>query len=154
MKNLKLLDLQAALAGKAVMLRNGEKAYVRHHETGLDVGDCSLLGYTASGDTLSWRADGRSDPTYREPGYDIIGMYLGTRNINGFEVPAPETSPLIQGTYFYIASPTADQLYVKDIWSGQHMDRVRLERGLVFLSKEDAIVTAGAMLGIDPHNEG
>lgn len=36
---LKPFDLQAALRGEPVMLRNGEMAYVRHHETELPVDD-------------------------------------------------------------------------------------------------------------------
>ena len=36
-KELKPFDLQAALKGEAVMLRNGDKAYIRHHETEMPV---------------------------------------------------------------------------------------------------------------------
>lgn len=151
---MKPFDLQAALSGEAVMLRNGSKAFVRHHETELWVTDgFKLLGYAESGQHLSWSEDGNYYGSHPFSSCDdIIGMYPGTRVINGFEVPAPETEPLELGSKYYIVSLTQTHFYSWMHWDGVTMEHHWLSRGLVFLNKEDAIATAKAMLGIDPHN--
>lgn len=155
MQNLKPFDLQSALAGKAVMLRNGEKAYVRHHETELDVNsDDRLLGYTERGTPWSWHIDGRSNTVGRETGKDIIGMYPETRTINGFEVPLPEISPPEYGGIYYTPRIDHKKLFALVHWCDGKYDRLVLERGLVFLSEEDAIATTKAILGIDPYSKG
>lgn len=152
---MKPFNLEEALTGKAVKLRDGSKAYVRHHETELPVDeDMRLMGFLPDGSMVSWRVDGYYDsPKYPTDG-DIIGMYPETRVINGFEVPAPapETEVPVSHANYYIATPTNECLYSYETWSGCHNHRMYLlERGLVFLNKEDAIATAKAMLGIDPY---
>ncbi len=153
-KELKPFDLQAALNGEAVMLRNGQKAFVRHHETELPVGDgCRLLGYTDGDINISWCVNG-SYLLESEDSADIIGMWPKTRIINGFEVPAPETEGLRQGVMYCISVPTNKGFYCECEWVGDlEFDFLLLERGLVFLTKEDAIANAKAMLGIDPYAE-
>lgn len=69
-------DLEKALKGEPVVLRDGRKAYVRHRETDLTVG-YPLLGYTEHGDIMSWTVKGDA---YRSRGgisiYDIVGMWV------------------------------------------------------------------------------
>lgn len=92
--SLKPFDLDAALKGEPVMLRNGSKAFVRHHETELTTAiDGALLGYLdgVRAQMWTWSTDGASLPNGDESQQDIIGMWPKTRTINGFEVPAPET---------------------------------------------------------------
>lgn len=152
MKNLKPFDLQAALSGKAVMLRNGEKAYVRHHETELSfTADSVLLGYIEGTGAWSWCVDGLSRATNEESPYDIVGMWKETRIINGFEVPAPSEPE--QGDEYFVAMPSCEDFYVRYVWHYDKIDKRCLGRGLAFLSKEDAIANAKAMLGIDPYSE-
>lgn len=154
MKNLKPFDLQAALSGKAVMLRNGDKAYVRYHETELTVEeDIRLAGFTADGSRRAWCENGDYYISDRLCDDDIIGMYPETRVINGFEVPAPETEELEYGTSYYLASLEGRHFLSRVTWDDHEMDRLWLKRGLAFLNKEDAIATAKAMLGIDPYSE-
>jgi hypothetical protein len=157
MKNLKPFDLQAALAGKAVMLRNGSKTHVRHHETDLPTEiDEELLGRLEDvGSWISWTwcADGKSRSNGSKSPYDIIGMYSETRIINGFEVPAPEKKAPKHNTTYYLASPDMRHFHSCESWDGNTVDKLWLERGLVFLTAEDAIATAKAMLGIDPYGE-
>jgi len=157
-KTLKPFDLQAALNGEPVMLRGGCKAFVRHHETEQPIslswqlwgvkagnkGDAELLAWSQSGD---YREDGGASK------YDIIGMWPKTRIINGFEVPAPETE-WTEGCDCYISSPIHPCLHVYATWTGLSDQRKWLERGLVCLTKEDAIANAKAMMGIDPYGEG
>lgn len=154
MKNLKPFDMQATLTGKAVMLRDGLKAYVRHRETELSTKvDETLLGYVEGIGWWSWSACGKSCTASGESKYDIIGMYPETRIINGFEVPVPETEELEYGTPYYLASPSLWHFHTRQSWVGDTSDKFWLARGLVFLIVEDAVATAKAMLGIDPNEE-
>lgn len=154
-KNLKPFNLQAALAGEPVMLRIGQKAFVRHHETELPTAtDEALIGYREHIGLWSWSPDGESHFDQDESEYDIIGMWPKTRIINGFEVPAPETEePEPECGDYYLASTVYECFYRSEIWTGNYYDDLWLERGLVFLNKEDAIANAKAMLGINPHEE-
>lgn len=149
--NLKPFDLKAALNGEPVMLRNGRKAYVRHHETELDVpANYKLLGYIEGMGQVAWREEGfylGEESHY----YDIIGMYQKTRIINGFEVPAPETKSPDRDTRYFTASHASAEFSSAITWKNGEFDNLLLERGLVFLNKEDAIANEKAMLGIDPN---
>lgn len=155
-KELKPFDLQAALNGEAVMLRNGQKAFVRHHETELPVGDgCRLLGYTDGDINISWCVNGSYllESEDSEDSADIIGMWPKTRIINGFEVPAPETTKPDCGTAYFTADAIHKDMVDFHEWDNDDYDTRMLKRGLVFLNAEDAIANAKAMLGIDPYGE-
>lgn len=157
-KHLKQFDLQAALNGEAVMLRDGSKAFVRHHETEVEVGDhWRLWGViTTEGGSATpawWPKEGRFSELPKEHYQDIIGMWPKTRIINGFEVPAPETTkPERNAIYFATDVNHADMAGCRE-WDNDAFDTRMLERGLVFLTKEDAIANAKAMLGINPYEE-
>lgn len=72
--------------------------------------------------------------------------------INGFEVPAPETKELERGTKYYLVSLDKKLLYSYVTWDDRGRAKLWLERGLVFLNREDAIANAKAKLGIDPYS--
>lgn len=151
-KNLKPFDLQAALSGKPVMLRDGTKAFVRCHETELPVDDSEcLMGCTQSGCWMSWCESGHYYDPDNTDTEDIIGMYPETRIINGFAVPIPVQESLASHTtYYYPVLHSVDYFNI-DEWYDDEMWHERfLERGLIFLCEEDAIANAKAMMGIDP----
>lgn len=151
---MKPFDLQAALSGKAVILRDGRKAFVRHHETKLDASKShKLLGYLADGDYFAWCEDGVYLAGVTTTTGDIIGMWPETRIINGFEVQAPETQEPEYKSDYYVAATANIDFYSEQSWTQHDVDKRWLERGLVFLNKEDAIANAKAMLGIDPHSK-
>lgn len=152
-KKLKPFDLQAALSGEPVMLRDGSKAFVRHLETEITIlNNFTLIGVIEGHPFyLSWTPEGACEEY--ENDFDIIGMYPKTHIINGFEVPAPETIKPDNGIEIYLPSPIAEYLYRIDFWDSHYTDKIRLERGLVFLNKEDAIANAKALLGINPYKE-
>lgn len=150
---MKPFNLQEALMGKAVTLRNGSKAYVRHHETELKVvNDWQLQGIKEDGDLIAWALDGsNSNEKMWYGGDEIIGMYPETRMINGFEVSAPETVAPELGRRYYTVYPQGSKFFVETVWDGDEFDIHTLERDLLFLCKDDAISTTKAMLGIDPN---
>lgn len=154
MKNIKPFSLPEALAGKAVMLRDGSKAYVRHYETELPVaGDRRLIGFLADGKLLTWYEGGNYNRAGHKSFHDIIGMYPETRVINGFEVPAPEAEAPVEGTAYYMPMLHAENPYSCEYWDDHDMDKLWLERGLIFLCKEHAIANALAMMGTDPRTK-
>ena len=152
MRNFKPFNLKEALSGKAVVLQNGAKAYVRHLETELAVANYwQLLGYKENGDLIAWDLDGSN--SFRFAGEEIIGMWPETRVVNGFEVPVAETqAPPVDSEYF-VSSIGHRGFHMNYLWDGSTYDFSMLERGIVFLNKGDAIATAKAMLGIDPYSD-
>ena len=72
-------DLEKALAGEPVVLRNGLKAYVRHHETQVKT-KLPLIGYVDHGGTVgevvSWTVDGRYYWSHEDSVYNIEGMWI------------------------------------------------------------------------------
>lgn len=155
--NLKPFDLLAALNGEPVMLRNDSKAFVRHHETEVVVVEGWQLWGVVIGNSSSmvtWTKSGGYNMDGDESGLDIIGMFPKTRIINGFEVPAPETEEPKEGNSYFYPEIFSEEFYDEDRWSNDfYCDKLSLKRGLVFLTKEDAIANAKAMLGIDPYGE-
>src|SRR5690625_5370083 len=89
----RLFDLEKALQGHPVVLRNGKKAYVRHYEKELDA-LFPLIGYIVNDrgkveDVCSWKDN---EPNVKgayanlEDGTDIVGMWqepAKTKVING-----------------------------------------------------------------------
>ena len=77
--------------------------------------------------------------------------------INGVECTQPQREPLNPGEQYFLADPTSDDMYSGVfIWRDYPHDRKWLERGLVYLDREDAIKVATALLiplkGADDEN--
>lgn len=66
--------------------------------------------------------------------------------VNGVEVPAPERVAPENRESYYTADVWGDDLYADFIWRNDKDDQRALQRGLVYLNKEDAIARAKAML--------
>lgn len=74
-------------------------------------------------------------------------LALRTIFVNGVEVPAPESvAPECGSEYFLPSYGYSDCLHDDLAWTGHEFDFRSLERGLVYLNKEDAIARAKAML--------
>lgn len=69
---------------------------------------------------------------------------------NAFQVPAPESAELIEGSEYYLADPNHESFTMSWRWYARECDFRALTRGLVHLKKENAVMHAKAMLGIDP----
>ena len=77
--------------------------------------------------------------------------------INGVECTQPQREPLNPGEQYFLADPTSDDMYSGVfIWRDYPHDRKWLERGTVYLDREDAIKVATALLiplkGADDEN--
>jgi len=67
--------------------------------------------------------------------------------INGVECTQPQRKPLEHGEQYFIANSTSDNMYSGAFnWKDDPPNRKWLERGLVYLNKEDAIKVATALL--------
>lgn len=69
-----------------------------------------------------------------------------TIRVNGVEVPAPEMVAPSYDSEYFVADPTATEFTWRFSWQDAESDCMFLERGLVYLRKEDAIDRAKAML--------
>lgn len=65
--------------------------------------------------------------------------------INGVSFPKPESEPLVDRAYYY-ANPMIRDLHTVAYWRGDGVDMLLLARGLVHLSKENAIAHAKALV--------
>ena len=67
--------------------------------------------------------------------------------INGVECTQPQREPLNPGEQYFIANTTNDAMYAGPFHWDDAPDEIKwLERGLVYLNKEDAIKVATALL--------
>jgi hypothetical protein len=71
-------------------------------------------------------------------------------DVNGFNVPVPETIAPIKGSAYYIPSVYTFEWYTVDFWQGTESNFRHLDRGILHLSKEGAVKHAKAMAGKDP----
>lgn len=68
-------DVERALAGEAVILRNGSKAYVRYKEEEFEMG-LPLIGVDLGRERwTTWRFNGSLYANGRDYDYDIVGMW-------------------------------------------------------------------------------
>lgn len=73
-----------------------------------------------------------------------------TRNICGFDVPAPETEAPEDGNKYYVLDTFEDSGVYRASWVNDHSDQFALRNGL-WLSEADAIANAKALRGENPY---
>jgi len=66
--------------------------------------------------------------------------------INGIEVPKPEFIAPVSGTKYFVPAISSDGMYYSNTWSGCRVDEIRMNKGVVHLTKESAIAHAKALL--------
>lgn len=139
---MKEFDLEAALNGEPVKLRNGDKAYVKYNlleenET-FEPRDTAypLIGYRLEGvncSTTSWSLTGKS-VHWATMKYDIVGMWEEPK-ISIEDLPKPFTPEETQH-YYYINGG-----YIEcedEYWETNSFDRNTAKNGNCFRTKEDA----------------
>lgn len=80
--------------------------------------------------------------------YENYQIRLAPRTIivNGVEVPAPEKDALKHGQKYCIPAFGTELMHAEYEWCGDSADFEYLKNGLVYLTAEDAIARAKAML--------
>ena len=139
---MKEFNLDAALNGEPVMLRNGGKAVVKYNLLNevekLEVRDTAypLIGYRFDGiyiNTTSWSLIGKS-VHWATMEYDIIGMWEEPK-ISVEDLPKP-FRPKDGEPYFYINAGVIER--EREFWGTNSFDIAVAEKGNCFRTKEDA----------------
>lgn len=148
---MKKFNLNEALDGKPVQLRDRRKAFVKAIlEQSRWLKHYTVLGYARNGNNeefLHWDTNGNCMPDDISDD-DIVGMWEDPRIINGIEVPRAVTLDTVENAqlYYFIS------LFSKELVSQMGVDtfnehcREAIKRGLVFKTKEDAQKMAKALL--------
>lgn len=154
---MKPFNLEEALAGKPVKLRNGAKAYVKYVLDDEYSTNYPLRGFaewkrlrdgSINIEEHSWTLKGEAT-THKESILDIIGMWEEPKRfINGIGVPEPLKENEIENReYYWYISLMHDDNYIKgeiDKQVGVFQNLIR--KGLVFKTKEGAEAMAKALL--------
>lgn len=83
-----------------------------------------------------------------KPGW-IFRLKPRTITVNGREIVAGSAVEPERGITYYLPVPHQEGMYGWETWTNNDFDRRTFSRGLVHLTKENAIAHAKAMLGID-----
>ena len=145
-------DLERALSGEPVMTRN--KKEISHVMKTRFSRKYPIIAVDVDGKVYSYTKQGKYYANGHSSMFDLV-MKPQTRVVNGFEVPAPVTNPdnMVIGDTYYRADSSHRSWFFRNTWAGDGTDKMWLERGLVFLRKEPAIVNAKAMVGIGPYGD-
>lgn len=141
---MKEFNLDAALNGEPVRLRDGRKAIIYHrvpdiytHKNGVKV-TYPVVGMTFNTDgtvdnpCAAWMANGRFTSGWC--GKDIVGMYEEPK-ISIEDLPKP-FKPKEDDEYFYINGGIIE--YESEFWNSSDFDIKASKRGGCFRTKEDA----------------
>ncbi|MBE2898396.1 hypothetical protein HPC37_06145 [Pasteurellaceae bacterium 20609_3] len=148
---MKKFDLDKALAGEPIKLRDGSKAYILRELKGTRNAhvDCFVGFYIYKGVeySIAWTKAGISTMGYRE--HSIAGMWKEQiRYINGVKVPHcvtidewDETRP-----YYFVYYSSSHMVTSRILSKNDPADVNLVERGLVFTTEEGALAMAKALL--------
>lgn len=138
---MKEFDLKAALNGEPVILRNGEKAFIKYNLLdeleNIEARDaaCPLIGYRLYGNyvsTTSWELSGKS-VHWATMQYDIVGMFEEPKKQINIEDLLKPFKPNIGDEFFCLSSGTImHYLFYSDVNEGL------MSNGQCFRTKEDA----------------
>lgn len=141
---MKEFDLKAALNGEPVMLRNGEKAFVKYNLLdeleNIEARDAvyPLIGYRLYGNyvsTTSWKLSGKSIHCETMK-YDIVSMWEEPKKqISIEDLPKP-FKPKDGEPYFYIRGGFI--AYESECCDTDNFDIAAAERGGCYRTREDA----------------
>lgn len=154
---MKAFDLEKALAGEPVVLRNGHKAFIVKHipEEHIKKEECELIGYLVEGlkfqSCATWTKDGKYNPCFSSHIYDIVGMYEEPRPTVTLTLPAPITYPeenkrcytiVINDVDAYDGDGSfvsiSDWVAEKENGDYDYQTKQRIMEGLLFATEEDA----------------
>lgn len=157
---MKPFNLEKALAGEPVKLKNGLKAFVLNKVENkelanlLQINTNSLVGYASDNSLhlLEWNEQG-DDLVYCNQEYSITGMWeepKPKRFINGIEVPEPVTLDMLRdvgGKYYWVVDFLNEENVTYLYFNINKDINIKLIlKGLVFETKEGAEAMAKALL--------
>ncbi|WP_052119481.1 hypothetical protein [Gallibacterium genomosp. 1] len=153
---MKSFNLEKALAGEPVILRSGDKAFIKYKIPEEYHSLYPLQGFSIDKDgavyVLSWGTDGINDYT-GETDVDIIGMWEEPiRYINGIAVREPVTIETLEEgeVYWYVdlyeSNEFSDFVALDEFSKEDDFDRRLIELGFVFRTKRDAEAMVKAIL--------
>ncbi|HDR1241608.1 TPA: pyruvate kinase [Pasteurella multocida] len=146
---MKKFDLEKALAGKPVVLRNGNKAFVKFVLENPLYEDNQVVGFhiddEGNEEGINWRKDGIHIPNVNSM-YDIIGMWEEPRPTVTLTLPCPLKAVTVGQRVFYLDlnkqhEQVCSFLFQTD--STYHFNL--LKNGGIFSTEEDAQAWLDAM---------
>ncbi|HDR0635819.1 pyruvate kinase [Pasteurella multocida] len=142
---MKKFDLEKALAGKPVVLRNGNKAFVKFVLENPLYEDNQVVGFhiddEGNEEGINWRKDGIHIPNVNSM-YDIIGMWEEPRPTVTLTLPSPIKTAHHNQEVFKRGNSTIIRFYFD---ANRDKHRKMLESGSLFYSEEDAQAWLDAM---------
>lgn len=114
-------DLEKAISGQPVVLRNGAKAFVRYYETEMDIG-YSLWGYTEKDhryNPITWSKDGHFHliSTTTETPEDIVGMWIEPAVFNHWDALDPKWKYIAADENGEVCVFTIEPMKYNDFWA-------------------------------------
>ncbi|HHE3654149.1 TPA: pyruvate kinase [Pasteurella multocida] len=138
-------DLEKALAGEPVALRNGKKAFVKFVMENPACEGCAMIGYFVDyygkNNNAGWYKNGLYLLSEGD-GLDIIGMWEEVRPTTTMTLPCPLLTAHHNQEVFKIGNVCITQFHF-DTKDKKH--RRMLENGSLFYSKSNAEAWADAM---------
>lgn len=151
---MKEFNLEKALTGEPVVLRNGSKAFVKFVIEKPMYIDSKLVGYfideQGRGGEVAWIEDGRQD-RHEDSDFDIVGMWEEPSPTVTLTLPAPITYPeenkrcytiVINDVDAYDGDGSfvsiSDWVAEKENGDYDYQTKQRIMEGLLFATEEDA----------------
>ncbi|MFC0938961.1 pyruvate kinase [Pasteurella multocida] len=151
---MKPFDLEKALAGEPVVLRNGNKAFVKFALENPVREECAMIGYVIDDrgrdSLIGWYKNGLYASCGGD-GLDIIGMYEEPRPTVTLTLPSPITYPeenkrcytiVINDVDAYDGDGSfvsiSDWVAEKENGDYDYQTKQRIREGLLFATEEDA----------------
>ncbi|WP_427833693.1 hypothetical protein [Actinobacillus pleuropneumoniae] len=145
-------DLEKALAGEPVLLRDGSKAYIFHcindgfakkHNIGYQLLGVIVDSLEGKQLTRSWAKSGIFNEVNPYPDFDIIGMWREPEpqlSNNSLQLPKPLTEPLNNDdNYFTLASRNGKYVIDDWRWKDKTSDHIFLREARIYKTKDDVI---------------
>lgn len=150
---MKPFDLEEALAGKPVQLRNGNKEFIQTDLRKLGLLE-SITPYVIKGISVasdgadwheySWTANGQSLEGYIDRDSDIIGMYEEPTPTITVTLPIP-FKPKVGEQYFYIGG--LNSMVSEGNFNNGIFEKLAINAGFCFRTEEDAQAWLDTMKG-------
>lgn len=147
---MKPFNLEKALAGEPVILRNGNKAFVKFEIPNEFNSDeyCKVVGFRLNDENsavkLDWNKEGRYY-SHSEYGFDIIGMWQEPRPRVQLDLPAPLKEPR-EGMWLLDSNGISISCYTSSTHHNwMDVNKNTLSSGFFFATKKDAQEWVDAM---------